>query len=62
VKPHRASSISGHMAKRNAPFEVFESVSNDDAAMWQKINKTKENAPVPQEVNESLEAMYGSKD
>jgi len=47
------------MAKRNAPFEVFESVSNDDDAMWQKINKTKENAPVPQDVNESLEAMYG---
>jgi hypothetical protein len=44
---------------RNAPFEVFESVSNDDDAMWQKINKTKENAPVPQDVNESLEAMYG---
>ncbi len=47
---------------RNAPFGVFERAANDDDGMWQKINDTKENAPVPHEVNESLEAMYGSED
>jgi len=43
---------------RNAPFEVFGDAPNDDPSKWQKINSTKEKAPVPKSVRSNLEEMF----
>lgn len=43
----------------NAPIDVFEDAPNDDARKWEKINSTKEKAPIPKSVRSDLEERYG---
>lgn len=42
----------------HAPFAVFEDVVNEDPDMWEKIENTREMAPIPQQVRDSLDQMY----
>jgi hypothetical protein len=43
---------------RNAPFDVFEDADNDDSRKWEKINSTKEKAPIPKSVRSNLTEMF----
>lgn len=43
---------------KNAPFNVFEDAANDDSSKWQKIRNTKDKAPIPSDVKQSLQQMY----
>lgn len=43
----------------NAPFDVFDDdAANDDGNKWRKIERTKENAPIPQSTKDMLREMY----
>jgi hypothetical protein len=42
----------------NAPIDVFNDASNDDASKWQKMKRTSEKAPIPKHVRSDLEARY----
>lgn len=42
----------------NAPFDVFEDAPNNDAAKWEKIEDTRDIAPIPQSTKDMLAEMY----
>lgn len=42
----------------NAPIDVFEDASNASPSKWEKIESTKEKAPIPQHIRGDLEARY----
>lgn len=44
---------------RNADFDVFEDAANTDPDKWEKINNTRENAPIPGRVRRNLNEMFG---
>lgn len=38
--------------------DVFEHAQDDDETMWEKVERTKENAPIPDDVRQTLNEMY----
>jgi len=42
----------------DAPIDVFEGAPNDDPSMWDKIESTREAAPIPESVKEDLNERY----
>jgi hypothetical protein len=37
---------------------IFEHAQDDDETMWEKVERTKENAPIPDDVRQTLNEMY----
>lgn len=44
---------------RNADFDVFEDARNGSREKWRKINNTREKAPIPNDVQSTLNEMFG---
>lgn len=42
----------------NAPFDVFEDASNDDAGKWERIEATSRKAPIPSDVRADIDSRF----